>query len=203
MFIPQVTPIQPINVVVQQPPGLPVWIATLFAAAVGAVFGIGSSLLTEYLKHRLRVRKVGRQLGKELMRNMDQVGSGARILNYAKQKKIEDKTDAVWFVRANLLPVNSERYDHISSADTDLMYEIDESKNLNQFYSLAKSIAFVDSGSDQAERHNFMRLNVTLDSMAFWGRKFIEEHRLKYVPVESTAENAYELTEEEKRRGLE
>jgi hypothetical protein len=133
MLIPQLTPIQPINVVVQQPPGLPVWITTLFAAAVGAVFGIASSLLTELFKHRLRVIKVRRQLGKELMRNMDQVESGVRILNYAKTKTAEDKTEAIWFVRANLLPANSERFDHISAGDTDLMYEIDESKNLSQF----------------------------------------------------------------------
>jgi hypothetical protein len=51
-------------------------------------------------------------------------------------------------MRGKMLPVNSERYDHIASGDRDLMYEIDESKNLGQFYSLAKSIAFIDSGSD-------------------------------------------------------
>jgi len=58
MFIPQVTPIQPINVIVHQPPGWPIWATTLFAAAVGGAFGVGTNLVTEYLKHLFRVRKV-------------------------------------------------------------------------------------------------------------------------------------------------
>lgn len=68
------------------------------------------------------MRTVRRQLGKELMRNMDQAESAVRMLNHAKEKGLGEKTDAVWFVRGKFLPVSGERYDHISSADTELMY---------------------------------------------------------------------------------
>jgi hypothetical protein len=39
MFIPEVTQIQPLNVIVQQAPGMPEWVKILISAGVGAVFG--------------------------------------------------------------------------------------------------------------------------------------------------------------------
>jgi hypothetical protein len=41
---------QQIYVTVQQPPGPPEWVKILFTAAVGAIIGVLSSLLTETLK---------------------------------------------------------------------------------------------------------------------------------------------------------
>jgi hypothetical protein len=82
MFIPQVTPIQPVNVVVQQALGMPEWVRILISAATGALFALGVSLMMEYLRPNIVKRDLKKEatehLISELTENMDLVLSGCR-----------------------------------------------------------------------------------------------------------------------------
>jgi hypothetical protein len=49
MFVPP-TPIPPVNVVVQNPPGMSEWAKTLLSASVGFVFAMVASIVMEYFE---------------------------------------------------------------------------------------------------------------------------------------------------------
>ena len=83
---------QQIYVTVQQPPGPPEWVKILFTAAVGAIIGVLSSLLTETLKPYLtRVqekRKIRQQIRLEVNSNIRAMESIAEVL-----KKLDLEND--------------------------------------------------------------------------------------------------------------
>jgi hypothetical protein len=50
MLISQVTPIQPVNGVVQIPAGAPIWLTIVLSGCIGAISAILGGLAVEYLK---------------------------------------------------------------------------------------------------------------------------------------------------------
>jgi hypothetical protein len=199
MLIPEITPIQPITVTVNQPPGWPLWLTTLFSASVGALFAIATNVVTELFRNRLRKKKAIRQLGAELMENMERIEGAERILKDAETRSVEDKRGALYAVDAYFFPLNSEWFDHLSQTEINSMYEIDHTKELRFFYRLAKGMKF-DATQDDEVRHNFQQDLVTCGSLMMWGREFIGRHSLKYRPEITFFEKKYMLEREIERR---
>jgi len=202
MFIPDITPIQPITVTVNEPPGWPLWLTTLFSASVGALFALGTNLATDLSKGHFRKQKTIRKLGKELMENMERIEGSERILKDAENRSVEDKRGAIYAIEAYFFPLRKEWFDHLSQSDINTMYEIDDKRELRMFYRLERDIKF-DAGQDEEVRHSFQVDLVTCQSLLMWGNEFVVRCSLKYHPEVTFFEKKY-LTERdiERRHGL-
>jgi hypothetical protein len=191
MFDPQITPIQPINVIVHNPPSWPLWATTLFSAMVGGIFGTAANLVTDELKRFRRVRRLRGLLSGELMRNQEQAEAGVRILKDAEGGSATDQARAVGFVAGNVVRFNSERFDRASQADAELLWDIDKGKQLEKFYDLAKDLKSTGQENVPFADRDFLYTLSTIESMEYWAKEFIEKNKLKYKPEPSVVENMY------------
>jgi hypothetical protein len=139
MFIPQITPIQPINVIVQQPIGWPVWQTTLFSAAIGAILGIAGNVTMEFLKPRIgnfvSRQEVSKQLVIEVTRNLSYLEKVRILLRAANRGEAMNKEHAKYL----LSNIWDDRYRHYLADKPILVFEIDRHKQLREFYQMASA----------------------------------------------------------------
>lgn len=127
-------------VTVQQPAGgMPEWVKILITAGVGALFGVGSALITENVKTRLakkRLKKaITEQLTAELEENLDRVETCAEIMMIANIAGNADHDSTLASVRVNMRYIDKDRYQHYFVGEKMLVYEIDPDKEMADFYS--------------------------------------------------------------------
>jgi hypothetical protein len=138
MFTPEVTPIQPINVIVQQAPGMPEWVKILISAGVGALFGIVGSLMTEFLKTHFAKRALKKvlteQLVSELSENLDYAETCCETLMTSASGSTETRNDAIARASGTAKYINNDRYKHYFIGEKLLVYKIDPDKSLADFY---------------------------------------------------------------------
>jgi hypothetical protein len=91
MLIPQVTPIQPINVIVHQP-GPPLWLTIILSALTGAMSAILAGLVVEYVRPfmaKWRKKKMIRgMLNDEFLANFGELEACLRVLRMARKDRI-------------------------------------------------------------------------------------------------------------------
>jgi hypothetical protein len=199
MLIPEITPIQPITVTVNQPAGWPLWLTTLFSASVGAFFAIATNLLTDVVKNHLRRQKAIHQLGQELMENMERIEGADRILKDAEKGSVEDQRGAIYAIEAYFFPLRKEWFEHLSQSDMKSMYEIDDKRELRMFYRLERDMKF-NATQDEEAKHSFQQSLITCGSLLMWGREFVIRRKLKYRPEITLFEKRYMLEREIERR---
>jgi hypothetical protein len=140
MFIPEVSPIQPVNVIVQQAPGLPAWITVMLSALTGAASAILSGIAIEFLKpymdRRRMLKMIKDQLNAEFLANLSQLKAAKRIIFDASSRTESDKSLAQGGLNEILREVKQDRYDLYFENDKSIVYEIDKNQNLSAFYSV-------------------------------------------------------------------
>jgi hypothetical protein len=128
----------PINVVVQNPPGMSEWIKTLLSASVGFVFAMIASLVMEYIKpilERSRLRaNVKKQLHTEFIQNMIVVDGLVRFLDMPKRKTPTEQIEADDWARSLLSEFRRDRFDQLFEESKDVVYELDPTGHLVRFY---------------------------------------------------------------------
>jgi hypothetical protein len=190
MFIPQATPIQPINVIVRQAVGMPEWVRILISAGAGAVFGILGSLATEYVKPCIvtgRMEKlISIHLNQEFLENLGELEAAGRILADANERTNSDKDHALMAVDEILRRVRQDRYDLYFRSEKSVVYKIDRSHHLSLFYStLNREPKRVPPTSKHIETMMWMNLVVSR------GKKYLEGAGLKYEPEPNPNESVY------------
>jgi alkyl sulfatase BDS1-like metallo-beta-lactamase superfamily hydrolase len=189
MFIPQVTPIQPINVVVQQAPGMPEWVRTLLAAVTGAFFGIAATFVTEYLKRLNLKKEVEKQLGMELMENLTIAENGYRILQEARDSSGEERKQAAARATQMARTINADRFSYYFAGQKSLVYEVDQKKQAGGFYAALKNaLPLLDKERD------FNHIKVAYGVAVAIGRGYVRDHNLEYVPHKETLGELYKIT---------
>jgi hypothetical protein len=130
-------------ITVQQPAGgMPEWVKILITAGVGALFGVGSALITENVKTRLakeRLKKaIAEQLTAEMEENLDHVETCTEILITAARAGQLDLDSTFAKVKTNARYIDDDRYKHYFVSEKLLVYEIDPDKELADFYNHLK-----------------------------------------------------------------
>jgi hypothetical protein len=151
----------PINITVQQPPGLPEWIKILITAGIGALVGITSNIAMEVLKpyiaKRLLKASVDKQLGDELMENLSQIEAVNRLLKSVDLTNPDDRELALDVAGIIVSGVQRDRYDFYFSTQKALFYEMDATRALSAFYNAAENLRFK---KDQKQAEDFIQVSM-------------------------------------------
>ena len=169
---------QPITVIVQQSPGLPEWIRILITAATGAVFGIGSSVATDFVKTTLATKKlrkdIAAQLTAELTLNLDRIGTGARILSTPGREVEGVELKRLGTMSLILDDINEDRFRHFFEEQKTLVYEFDRKNTLSEFYKICKK------ASEIIREGNYDLIAVQFKLATLMGHQFLRDHGIKY-----------------------
>ena len=189
----------PVYVTVQQPSGgMPEWVRILISAGVGALFGILSSLVGEYVKpaiakHQLK-KTVSTQLGAELMENLSAIESARRVLTGEDFDRMEPKARADFALRI-ALTIKGDRFDYYFIQQKALVYQIDEDRSLAGFYLGFKEVLPAIEENRQGPSLSG-DLRIFLNAGIHFGHKYVATHRLAYRPTENMLEQMLRDTQE-------
>jgi hypothetical protein len=129
----------PINVTLQQPPGLPLWATTLVSAGVGAVFAILVSIAIEFVKRWISKREdrklVAAQLAAELLQNLNAIDNLRRVLEDFRDASGEEVKWLESFVLNVAASLKMDRYTRHFDNDKDIVYQLDSERHLERCYS--------------------------------------------------------------------
>jgi hypothetical protein len=136
--IPQTLP--PINITVQPPAGaIPDWLKTVISAGLGALFGVVTSILMEFVKPLLSKRQLKKEMRVHLIAEADDalqaIEACLRIFN-AVENSERSREVAVTFAGLTLGEGFGEIYDHFFNERKILTYEIDHHMALRGLYRL-------------------------------------------------------------------
>jgi hypothetical protein len=128
MFIPEVTPIQPVNVIVQQAPGIQEWVKILISALVGMLFGIVTTAATDWIKEEKQRRRVFGYLRGELDLNMSLLTACNEILRDMRFKRSEDI--GIPTVNKAIREMHTDRFRYWFENERAIVYKFDQDNNL-------------------------------------------------------------------------
>ena len=199
MLIPQLTPIQPVNVIVQQPPGAPLWLTIVLSAMTGAASAILGGLAVEYLKPyiaRLQREKMIRGLlDDEFLANLGELEACLRVLNHASSGSADQKAHTLMVVDEIMHRVTQDRYDLYFEQDKEIVWKIDKTRLLWSFYE-----ALSRKPDDVTLSTEHIEIQIWIDRVVRRGQSYVEEAGLAYEPGENPNEQIYyELDAAEKK----
>jgi len=163
----------PIYLTVQQQAGIPDWIKILISAAVGAAFGIGTSILMEFVKPSLGKR----QLKKGIRVHLIDEATGALQAVEACMKifgAVEDVARsgaiALTFAELKIGDRFGERYDHFFEEEKIATFEIDKAMLLRTFYAELRGL----HKSLREHKYSFSVIHALISSSSQLGRDALE-----------------------------
>lgn len=185
MFDPQ---LPPINVVVQQAPGMPEWIKTLISAGTGAFFGIATTLATDLIKKIRLKREIERQIAQELIENLTIAEEGLKCCEDAKNIGPDSYQGAANEAMQLARKINPDRFNYYFENHKSIVYEIDNKKRASGFYATMRN-ALPLPNKVRDLPHVRMAYVVAVAS----GRHYLREHNLPFVPHVPGAEDLYRI----------
>jgi hypothetical protein len=199
MFIPEVTPIQPVNVIVQQAPGPSYWLTILLSALTGAVSAILGGVFVEYVKPYMakwrKKKMIRRLLNEEFLENFAELEAALRVLRHAEEGTYSQKSHSLLVFDEISHRVIQDRYDLYFGKEKSIFYEIDTKRRLWRFY---EALGRKPQNVTPAEEHIETRL--WLDRVVSRGTNYVEQAGLDYDPEKNENEEIYyELTKAEEK----
>lgn len=179
MLIPS-TPIPPINVVVQNPPGMSEWAKTLLSASVGFVFAMVASVVMEYVKPWIAKRSLQQDMSthlrEEVMLNVNLLMGAMNAINHVNARTFgfapEDLHNAGLVLVEQL---NSDRFDLYFTDHKLSVYEQTGHRELIRFYKLIGGILSV------VEHRRWISLRPTIHEAIEKGRKYFADQGIDFV----------------------
>jgi hypothetical protein len=169
-----------VYVTVQPPPaGMPEWVKILISAGTGALLGIASSIVMEYVKPWISQRATSKQLKdeltQELTENLDLMQSFMSYLVKTKDDPKVENTEI--FARAMLvgLDVTRDRYDYFYGEKKIALHAMPGKKRLLKFY------GSINSMLRYAENLNYKGVLISTDSARLNGELFLKENGIEHV----------------------
>lgn len=188
----QATP-SPVHVILDQPPSLPDWEKVLITASAGAVFGIVGSIAMEFLKPLIakstQRKTIRKQLGAELLDNMNNIEAAIRVAADVKDKPAGQQAGAMNLCGVLIDSCKMDRFDHYFAEEKSLVYEIDDDKILQGLYALLKGPI-----QPAVQRRDLPELTQLLAAAGGLADGYIKQQKLTYVPAENTIEQIYRKT---------
>jgi hypothetical protein len=144
-------PLPPINVVVQNPPGMSEWAKTLLSASVGFVFAMVASVVMEYLKPwiakgSLRTTIAG-HVGEEVLINLNMLEGALKVLLEVQADRPGFQSDDVETVGRMLKEkLSTDRFDNYFGTHKELVYESKRGRELIEFNGSLRRSRLVSGG---------------------------------------------------------
>ena len=172
-----------INVTVQQPPGLPVWVTALISAAIGAAFALTTNVLMEYVKPWITKRRTRQSVAKQIT---DEVATNMRVLeasllvlkdigNAGGPNQTTRQREQAVYLMGIVDFLRSTAYDHCLKQEVSTMIALDTQSFLRTFYSscsLARSLRSAQQIHPQFEE----TMRYALDT----GRAYLKDKGVPY-----------------------
>jgi hypothetical protein len=201
MLIPQVTPIQPINVIVQQP-GPALWLTIILSALTGAISAILGGLVVEYVRpHMAKWRKkkmIREMLNDEFLANFGELEAALRVLRHAEKGSDSRKSHSLLVLNEIRHRVIQDRYDLCFEKEKGIFYELDKKRRLWAFYeALSRRPKNVAPVGEHIETLQW------LDRVVRRGQYYLEEADLDYQSEQNDNEEIYYRLEKAEERGRE
>ena len=137
MFDPQVTPVPPINVVVQNLPDRFAWVPQLIFLFLGSVLTIAGGIGSGWIRKRLKIRRKRRELASEVKVNLDKMTAFTLAWEYAHDNSVPIQKVA-GRAQAEVDLLRSDLFDHYFETERPLVYEIDINRSLIGCYDYIK-----------------------------------------------------------------
>jgi hypothetical protein len=182
----------PINVVLQNAPGMSEWAKTLLSASVGFVFAMVASVVMEYLKpwiaRRSLQRDISAHLREEVMLNLNLLIGAMNTIDHVNRGTpgfVEGDIANAGLVLVD--HANSDRFDMYFSEHMPLIYEQAGSRELMRFYRLIKAIR------STVKRHRWIMLRVSIREAIEMGTKYLGDRGLAVVREETFIDRFFGL----------
>jgi hypothetical protein len=135
----------PVHVIVDTVPSSgewPEWVKFLISAGVGAVVGIGSSILMEFVKpvigKRVSRKDIAKHIDDEFLMNLRRVRTIGTMCEKSRGKSKEE-IPPQYVIETVMAEMVSDRHEEFFQNEKAIVYEIDPKGYLRRFYSTAKS----------------------------------------------------------------
>ena len=163
-----------IYVTVQPAPGGPEWAKILISASVGAVLGISSNILMEFVKPSIAKRQLKKLIKAHLIPEATlSVHSIQACMRLFSEVNDVGKSGhyAMAFAKISIDGRSGEMYEHFSSEERVATHEIDRHMIVRAFYNDLHSVA---KGVDEG-KYGFTMLHVLISSLSHLGRSALDE----------------------------
>lgn len=127
----------PINVVVQNMPDRFAWVPQLIFLLLGSILTIGGGIGSEWIKKKLKTRRMKRELANEVKVNLDKMTAFTLAWEYAHDKSVPIHK-IVGRAQAEVDLLRSALFDHYFETERPLIYEIDTNRSLMGCYDYIK-----------------------------------------------------------------
>jgi hypothetical protein len=164
----------PIYITVQQPAGIPDWIKIVISAAVGAVFGGGTSVLMEFVKPSISKRQLKKgmvvHLIAEAMDALQAIEACQRIFSAVEDVERSGAV-ALAFAEFQLHDHFGERYEHYFNEQKIATHEIDRQMLLRTFYAELRGLR----NSLSEHRYSFQVIHAIISSVSRLGYDVLKD----------------------------
>jgi hypothetical protein len=174
LFLQAIPQLQPIQVTVQQPPGMPEWIKILITAAVGVVAGVVSNSLMEIVKPRIANAMDRAMLNAKLLpefkRNMGIMEAALEKIRPSSKPEPGWRAVATTDVFLLVLHIRNARFKLSTETNLSLLLEVDPERRLTTFYDIAK-----EKLPKALELYDYRLIEELLEASVRIGREFLED----------------------------
>jgi hypothetical protein len=191
MLTPDVTPIQPINVIIHQDGGMSELAKTLISALTGALAAIIVAFVIDWIKRLILKREMREHIALELMENLSVAERADLMLSGAANEPEGEKQRVVKWARALARLVNSDMFDYYLAEHRSLVYKIDKKKKARGFYEALKN-ALPKYG------RNFNELSTDYSVAIAMGFAYLDDQKIEFVRSKETLADLLKLTTDDK-----
>jgi hypothetical protein len=163
-----------IYVTVQPAPGMPEWAKILISASVGALLGISSNILMEFVKPSIAKRKLKKLIKAHLIPeatlSVRSIEACMRVFSEVNDVGKSGRY-AMDFAKISIDCRSGEMYEHFLNEERVATHEIDRRMIVRAFYDELHSVA---KGIDEG-KYGFSILHALISSLSHLGRNALDE----------------------------
>jgi len=184
-------PLPPIQVTVQQPPGLPVWVTAVISAAVGAFLGMITGAVMEFAKPAIAKSLVRRlvktQLLSEFASNMLRIDGVCSVLRNVENKSEAEQKAALYLAR-EVADVKREKLDFYLENQKEAVFDFAGYEGSHHLYTLLNVYATGKYG-----HRTVPSASIFFEGIADDGCKFLAANGIKFRRGQNTEAEMYKV----------
>ena len=195
MTIPQLSPIQPVNVIIHQDPAPHKWVSQVGFLLLGSLLTILAGFGSEWLKTFLKKRRMTRELANEAKVNLDRINIFNFAWAFAKDNGVAISRVS-WVLSREIEALRSDLFDHYFSQERPLLYEIDGKRNLISCYdNIRTAKEYLNEAETLNETSGFELSEMLVGIAGTRAYAFLDEKKIDYTQNPNIGEEINGLLE--------